>query len=106
MYIHVDGTNQKTHAILVSTDTGTYGIGLSETQTETASLLNEPIGAIQEMTCIDIANNENKLNEIMLKVKNTMTDRCVVNKKFVQLMQEWQEKKIAKSKSFSLCLIR
>ena len=91
----VDGTTKK-HVpyltALASTADGTYGIGLSEIRTESAqTVLDETISYVKELLGVDI-EDEAKLNEMLLKLKNTMTDRCIVNKKFVQLLEEWREK--------------
>ena len=44
------------------------------------------------MAVDSIAVEEDKVNEMLLKIKNTMTDRCVVNRKIVKLLEEWREK--------------
>ena len=46
-------------------------------------MLDETISCVKELLGVDI-EIEAKLNEMLLKLKNTMTDRCVVNKKFVE----------------------
>ena len=99
--LQMDGTSKK-HipyvAMLASTDSGTYGIGLEQVQTENAEiLLKETISAIEQLLTInDIASEEEKVNQLLLKMKNTMTDRCVVNKRFVTLLEEWREKTLSK----------
>lgn len=47
------------------------------------------------MISLDTAD-ELQLNNLLLKLKNTMTDRCVVNKKFVKLLETWREKTLPK----------
>ena len=36
--------------------------------------------------------SQQKADELLLKIKNTMTDRCIVNKKFVSFLQDWRKK--------------
>ncbi|PIK53027.1 hypothetical protein BSL78_10088 [Apostichopus japonicus] len=74
--------------MLASTETGTYGLGLGELLTETVdALLHEAIEAMTELLSLENVDAE----ETPPQGKNTMTDRCVVNKKFVQLLEEWRE---------------
>ena len=50
----------------------------------------------QLMTIDDLSHltaDEERANQLMMKVKNTMTDRCIVNKKLVSLLEQWREMK-------------
>ena len=99
--LQMDGTTKK-HipyvTMLATTDSGTYGLGLTEVRTENSEiLLEETISAVQELlTITDLADNEQKVNNLLLKMKNTMTDRCIVNKKLVRLLEDWREKTLPK----------
>lgn len=96
-----DGSSKK-HVpyvtMLASTDAGTYGIGLNEVETETSEIfVEETISAVEQLLAVDdIAAEDDMVNEMVLKIKNTMTDRYIVNKKFVQLLEVWREKTLPK----------
>ena len=84
--------------MLASTDTGIYGVGLTQVRTENAQIiLEETISAVEELLTIsDFVAEEEKVNQLLLKMKNTMTDRCIVNKKFVELLEKWREEALPK----------
>ena len=94
--LHTDGTS-KQHVpfitMLASTESGTYGIGLSTVEKETSeTLLMEAINSMEQLLFIDdIASSEERIADLLLKEKNTMTDRCIINKKF-ELLEQWREK--------------
>ena len=81
--LQMDGTSKK-HVqyvtMLASTATGIYGLGLTEVRTENAEiLLEETIKAIKDLLTIsDLVSDEQKVNTLLLKMKNTMTDRCIL----------------------------
>ena len=70
--------------MLASTDTGTYGLGLYEVRTENSqTFLDETITSVQEpITIADLTSDEERVNNLLCKIKNTKTDCCVINKKF------------------------
>ena len=98
--MQTDGTSKK-HipyvAMLASTDTGTYGIGLTEVETENSEILQETISTMEQLLTIDdLMADKNMINQLLLKIKNTMTDRCIVNNKFIELLEEWRETMLPK----------
>ena len=102
--LQLDGTS-KNHipyiAMLASTDRGTVGMGLTEVQTENSeTLLVELISAVEQLFTISDKvcekEQQNRVNELLLKMKNTMTDRCIVNKKFVELLEQWRKEALPK----------
>lgn len=72
--LEMDGTT-KNHVpyvtMLANTDSGTYGLSLNEVRTENADiLLQEMMNAVQDLVANnDVVNNQQKVNELILKMK-------------------------------------
>ena len=96
--LQTDGTSKKHQSyvtMLTATEYGTYGLSLTEVLTEDAdTLLNEAMSAMRELLSLEVisAETEKRAELLLAKVKNTMTDRCIVNKKFIRLLEEWRQK--------------
>nr|XP_054753570.1 uncharacterized protein LOC129259298 [Lytechinus pictus] len=96
--LQTDGTTKKHQSyvtMLTATESGTYGLSLTEVLTEDAdTLMSEALSAMKELLSLDIisAETEERAGQLLAKVKNTMTDRCIVNKKFIRLLEEWRQK--------------
>ena len=56
--------------MLASTDTGIYGVGLTQVRTENAQIiLEETISAVEELLTIsDFVAEEEKVNQLLLKI--------------------------------------
>ena len=60
--------------MLASTDSETYGLGLSTVEKETSETqLMEAISSMEQLSIDDIASSEERVAELLWKVKNTMT---------------------------------
>ena len=96
----MDGTSNKHQSyvtMLAFTDTyrHIHGLGLQEVATETADALRqEAILAMTELLVLEKLDSEAtqmQVKELLLKVKNTMTDPCVVNYLKNGVKRRWQK---------------
>jgi hypothetical protein len=86
--LHLDGTRKKFReysSFQVSTTSGSYSLGVSEMLTGDAeSYLKETIQLLEEMSEAICEEEEQEMVKVKLlkSIKNIMTDRHIVNKKF------------------------
>ena len=95
---HTDGTKKKAkHFIthLTTTDFGTVGLSLDEVLTETSDelvkTLDEALQEITRLTGMSGVEKTHEVEEMVSKIKNTMSDRAAVNKAYVRKLGEWRE---------------
>ncbi|XP_033646385.1 uncharacterized protein LOC117305613 [Asterias rubens] len=76
---------------LASTDAGTVGISLHDIHTESAeSLLEETKDTLDELIMLNIKDDPKQTLKLLAKIKNTMTDRCIVNKAYITKLEKWR----------------
>ena len=93
--LHTDGTTKKRKGyvtMLASTSKGTVGMSLHDVDTESAdTLLQDTQDALDDLVRLNLSETDtNEVHEILAKVKNTMTDRCIVNKAYIQKLEKWR----------------
>ena len=92
--LHVDGTSKKRKGyttFLASTDSGTVGMCLHDISSESAdTLLQETEETLNELVSLNLTADHNQAWTLLSKIKNTMTDRCVVNKCYVQKLEKFR----------------
>ena len=90
--LHLDGTSKKGEhygTFDISTKKGTYVLGLRDMAGGSASEYFETFDEIVTDVSQSVNNVEKELNKskIIASLKNMMTDRCIVNKKFGELLE-------------------
>ncbi|XP_072048132.1 uncharacterized protein [Amphiura filiformis] len=95
--LHTDGTSKHHNhylTYLASTSSGTVAMGLHDIHSETADEMvkqaEEALVRLTDLLPNTNSENEKKVQEMLCKIKNTMTDRAVVNKAFVRKFGEWR----------------
>ena len=92
--LHVDGTtkNRKGYTtLLASTDEGTVGMSLHDISTESAdSLLIDAEDTLNELMTLGISEDKDQVLHLLARVNNTMTDRCITNKAFINKLEKWR----------------
>ena len=92
--LHVDGTTKKRKGyttFLASTDEGCVGMSLHDIHTESAEgLLEETEETLNELNVLNITENKEHTLHLLSKIKNTMTDRCIVNKAYISKLEKWR----------------
>lgn len=91
--LHSDGTSkfgQHYGGFQVSTPDSAYSLGLSEMLTGSAGVTLSTLKLILED--IELATNEGMGNKILACIKNTMSDRHIVEKKFNCLLEDYRSK--------------
>ena len=92
--LQVDGTTKKRKGyttFLASTDAGTVGMSLHDIHTESAeSLLEETKDTLDELIMLNIKDDPKQTLKLLAKIKNTMTDRCIVNKAYITKLEKWR----------------
>ena len=91
--LHTDGTTKKRKgytSFLASTDEGTVGMSLHDIETENAeALLQDTEETLDELCKLSI-DNKDEVHSLLAKFKNTMTDRCIVNKAHITKLEKWR----------------
>ncbi|XP_072040335.1 uncharacterized protein [Amphiura filiformis] len=94
--LQVDGTTKKRKGyttFMASTDDGTVGMCLHDIHTESAeSLLQETEETLDELNTLNINKDQGHTLQLLAKIKNTMTDRCIVNKAYIEKLEKWRAK--------------
>ena len=95
--IHTDGTKRKGReygGLQIGTSSGQYSVGISELVQGTAdsffTMIKEIFNNLGELAGSDKENKDKKAAEILLKVKNMMTDRHVVNSSLKNMLEKWR----------------
>ena len=101
--LHVDGTSKKRkHFIsyLASTSSGTFAMGLddihSETSEEVLRKAEESLNGLTELLGNSDEVNKVKVEEMLGRIKNVMTDRAAVNKAFIRKFEDWRAEVLPK----------
>ena len=89
--LHNDGTSKFGHhygSYLVSTETSVYSLGLCDMLTGSAELT---LHAFKQIVCdLEAVAGERCGETVVAKIKNTMSDRHIVQKKFISLLEEYR----------------
>ena len=89
--LHSDGTSkwgQHYYSFQVSTSDSTYTLGLAEMLTGSTAKVMDTFKQI--LADMDLVGGENTGNVILAKIKNTMSDRHIVEKNFNSLLEEYR----------------
>ena len=88
--LHSDGTTkfgQHHYSFQVSMSDGTYSLGLAEMLSGSAT---EVLSTFQQILCnLELALQSGSSNVILSKIKSTMSDQHIVEKKFNSLLEEY-----------------
>ena len=95
--LHLDGTKLKFEekgSFQVVTESGSYSLAIEDMESGEANCyldtFRNVLGELADLIIDNIEQKEKKVGELLVSIKNVMTDRHVVNGSFVQQLMKWR----------------